>query len=60
MGLIAEWLATEVVENPADADYVFADDYTTPINLQDEGGELKVQTVIRSFDVEKLNTLANS
>ena len=60
MGLIAEWLATEVVENPVEADYVFADDYTTPINLQDENGEPKVQTVIRSFDVEKLNELANS
>jgi len=60
MGLIAEWLAVEVVENPTEADYVFADDYTTPINLQDENGEPKVQTVIRSFDVEKLNELANS
>jgi hypothetical protein len=59
MGLIAEWLATEVVDNPAEADYVFADDYTTPINLQDENGEPKVQTVIRSFDVEKLNEIAN-
>jgi len=59
MGLIAEWLATEVVENPTEADYVFADDYTTPINLQDENGEPKVQTVIRSFDVEKLNEIAN-
>jgi hypothetical protein len=60
MGLIAEWRAAEVVESPAEADYVFADDYTTPINLQDENGEPKVQTVIRSFDVEKLNELANS
>lgn len=59
MGLIAEWLATEVIENPAEADYVFADDYTMPINLQDEDGEPKVQTVIRSFDVEKLAELAN-
>jgi hypothetical protein len=59
MGLIAEWLATEVVENPTEADYVFADDYTTPINLQDENGEPKVQTVIRSFDVEKLNEIAS-
>jgi hypothetical protein len=59
MGLIAEWLAAEVVENPVNADYVFADDYTTPINLQDENGEPKVQTVIRSFDVEKLNELVS-
>ena len=60
MGLIAKWLATEVVENPAEADYVFADNYTTPVNLQDENGEPKVQTVIRSFDVEKLNSLATA
>lgn len=60
MGLIAEWRATEVVDNPEEADYVFADDYTTPINHQDENGEPKVHTVIRSFDVEKLNELANS
>jgi hypothetical protein len=60
MGIIAEWRAAEVVENPADADYVFADDYTTPINLQDENGEPKVQTVIRSFDVEKLAVIANA
>lgn len=59
MGLIAEWRAAEVVENPTEADYVFADDYTTPISLQDENGEPKVQTVIRSFDVEKLNELAS-
>jgi hypothetical protein len=38
---------------------VFADDYNTPVNLQDENGEPKVQTVIRSFDVEKLNEIAN-
>jgi hypothetical protein len=59
MGLIASWRG-ELVENPAEADYVFADDYTTSINAQDENGEPKVQTIIRSFDVEKLNELANS
>jgi hypothetical protein len=58
MGIIASWRG-EVVENPAEADYVFADDYTTPINLQDENGEPKVQTVIRSFDIEKLNEIAS-
>jgi hypothetical protein len=59
MGLIAEWRG-EVVDDPAEADYVFADDYTTPINLQDENGEPKVQTVVRSFDVEKLNEIASA
>lgn len=59
MGLIAEWRG-EVVDDPAKADYVFADDYTTPINLQDENGEPKVQTVIRSFDIEKLNEIASA
>jgi hypothetical protein len=57
MGLIAEWRG-EVVNTPEEADVVFADDYTTPVNLQDENGEPKVQTVIRSFDVEKLNEIA--
>jgi hypothetical protein len=59
MGLIAEWLATEVVDNPLEADYVFADDYAIPVNLQDENGEPKTQTVIRSFDIEKLNEIAS-
>jgi hypothetical protein len=48
MGLIAEYLG-EKVETPEEADVVFADDYK-PI----EG-----QTVIRSFDTEKLVALAN-
>ena len=59
MGLIASWRATEVVETPEEADVVFADDYTTPVNFRDENGEPKSQTVIRSFDVEKLNTIAS-
>ena len=58
MGLIASWRG-EVVETPEEADVVFADDYTTPVNLRDENDELKIQTVIRSFDIEKLNTIAN-
>ena len=60
MGLIVEWQATELVETPEEADVVFADDYTTPINFQDENGEPKSQTVIRSFDLEKLNELVNA
>ena len=59
MGTIAAWRATEVVETPEEADVIFADDYTTPINLKDENDEPKVQTVIRSFDIEKLNTIAS-
>ena len=58
MGIIAEWRG-EVVDDPVKADYVFADDYTTPVNLQDENGAPKAQTVIRSFDVEKLNEIAS-
>jgi hypothetical protein len=59
MGLIASWRATEVVETPEEADVIFADDYTTPVNFRDENGEPKSQTVIRSFDIEKLVALAN-
>jgi hypothetical protein len=58
MGLIASWRG-EVVETPEEADVIFADDYTTPVNLKDENDEPKVQTVIRSFDIEKLNTIAS-
>ena len=49
MGIITQWRAAEVVETPEEAEIVFADDYT-PV----EG-----QKVIRSFDVEKLNTIAS-
>ena len=59
MGLIASWRAAEVVETPEEADVVFADDYTTPVNFRDENGEPKSQTVVRSFDIEKLAALAN-
>ena len=59
MGIIASWRAAELVETPEEADVIFADDYTTPINLKDENDEPKVQTVIRSFDIEKLNTIAS-
>jgi hypothetical protein len=48
MGLIAEWRG-EVVETPEDAEVVFSDDYQA----------LEGQKVIRSFDVEKLNTIAS-
>jgi hypothetical protein len=58
MGLIASWRG-EVVETPEEADCVLADDYTIPVNLQDENGEHKTQTVIRSFDIEKLNEITS-
>ena len=60
MGLIAEWLATEVVENPEEADVVFMDDYAAPVFPADENGNVRTQDVIRSFDVEKLAALANA
>ena len=49
MGLIAEWRGKKV-ETPEEADIVFADDYKPA-----EG-----QIVVRSFDIEKLATLANN
>jgi len=60
MGLIAEWRG-EVVETPEEADVVFADDYISNVeNLPvSEDGSARAQTVIRSFDVEKLNAIAN-
>ena len=58
MGLIASWRG-ELMETPEEADVVFTDDYTTPVNLRDENDEPKIQTVIRSFDIEKLNTIAS-
>lgn len=48
IGLIAEYLG-EKVETPEEATVVFADDYKPA-----EG-----QTVVRSFDIEKLSTLIN-
>jgi hypothetical protein len=59
MGLIASWRG-EVVDTPEEADYVFADDYTTPCDLKDENGVTKKQNIIRSFDVEKLAVIANA
>ena len=57
MGLIASWRG-EVVEIPEEADVVFADDYTTSTQA-DEDGDAKFQTLIRSFDLEKLNAIAS-
>jgi hypothetical protein len=48
VGLIAEYLG-EKVETPEEATVVFADDYKPA-----EG-----QTVVRSFDIEKLVSLVN-
>lgn len=59
MGLIAEWRAAAVVSTPEEADVVFMDDYTAPAFPEDESGNRRTQTVIHSFDVEKLNTIAN-
>ena len=59
IGLIAEWRATEVVNTPEEADIVFMDDYTSPVFPKDENGNCRTQTVFRSFDVEKLNSIAS-
>ena len=59
MGLIAEWRAAEIVATPEEADVVFMDDYTAPVFPKDEDGDCRIQTVIRSFDVEKLNAIAS-
>lgn len=53
MGLIAEWRG-EVVEDPYEADVVFSDNYSWPEEFENTD-----QKVIRSFDVEKLNVIAN-
>ena len=60
MGLIASWRG-EVVETPEEADYVFDDNYTIkPLTAEEqEAVVLRTQAVIRSFDVEKLNAIAN-
>ena len=58
MGLIASWRG-EVVENLEEADVVFADDYIAPVFPEDEDGNCRIQAVIRSFDVEKLNAIAS-
>ena len=49
LGLIASYRG-EVVENPEEAEVVFADNYVAA-----EG-----QTVIRSFDIEKLVSIINN
>ena len=59
IGLIASWRAAEVVETPEEADVVFMDDYTAPVFPKDADGNYRTQTVIRSFDVEKLNAIAS-
>jgi hypothetical protein len=60
MGLIAEWRAAEVVETPEEADVVFADDYVAKeVEMTEDETPKPAQVVIRSFDVEKLNMIAN-
>jgi hypothetical protein len=58
MGLIAEWRAAELVETPEEAGYVFDDNYTIP-PLPADNVVATTQVVIRSFDVETLNEIAN-
>ena len=60
MGIIAEWRATGLVKTPEEADVVFMDDYTAPVLPKDADGNCRTQTVIRSFDVEKLAAIANA
>ena len=61
MGLIAEWRAAEIASTPEEADVVFADDYVSKTeNLPvAEDGSTREQIVIRSFDIEKLNSIAS-
>ena len=59
IGLIAEWRAEEVVDNPEEAGVVFSDDYTFKPTEEEEVIAI-TQTIIRSFDVEKLNEIANA
>jgi hypothetical protein len=59
MGLIASWRG-EIVETPEEATVVFSDDYVAKeTELVDETAPKPAQVVIRSFDVEKLNIIAN-
>ena len=57
MGKIFEARADEIVEDPAEADYVFDNEYTIPAPVK--GVEAKTQTLVRTFDLEKLVSLAN-
>ncbi len=59
MGLIASWRG-EVVETPEEATVVFSDDYVAKeVEITDDETPKAAQVVIRSFDVEKLNIIAN-
>ncbi len=58
MGLIASCRG-EIVENPADADVVFDDNFVP--ELYDENGEVRTPVeVVRSWELEKLVKLVNS
>jgi hypothetical protein len=61
IGLIAEWRG-EVVDTPEEADVVFADDYVSKVEdlAVAEDSSTREQTVIRSFDIEKLNEIASA
>jgi hypothetical protein len=59
MGLIASWRG-EVVETPEEATVVFSDDYIAKeAEMTEDETPKPAQVVIRSFDVEKLNLIAN-
>lgn len=57
MGLVASWRGTEVVDRPEDADVVFDDAYVADAYEGQPAEE--VQKVIRSWDLEKLVSLAS-
>jgi len=60
MGLIAEWRAAEVVETPEEATVIFSDDYVVKeVELAENEVPVPAPVVIRSFDIEKLNMIAN-
>jgi len=57
MGLVASWRGTEVVDRPEDANVVFDDAYVADAYEGQPAEE--VQKVIRSWDLEKLVSLAS-
>ena len=59
MGLIASWRG-EVVETPEEATVIFSDDYVVKeVELAENEVPVPAPVVIRSFDIEKLNMIAN-
>ena len=60
MGLIASWRG-ELVDDPTRANVVFSDEYVHKAKTLEDGTVVDTQApeIIRSFDVEKLNAIAN-